>query len=109
VIVMAVLGALYLGAAVLLVDVRFDRAPPTVFRTTITDKYETHGKSTGYHLDVPPWGPLTQPGSVGVSSTLYAAAQQGDPICMTLHPGLLGTPWYDVAQCAPTAADGSRA
>jgi hypothetical protein len=105
---MAMFGALYGMAAVTVVDVRFDRAPAQVYRTSVTGKYETHGRTTGYHLDLAPWGPQAQAGSVGVSGTAYAAAQPGDPICMSLHPGVLGAPWYVVTPCpaapAPRAA-----
>jgi hypothetical protein len=105
---MAVFGALYGMAAVTVVDVRFDRAPAQIYRTSVTDKYETHGKTTGYHLQLAPWGPRGQATSVGVSDVAYNAAQPGDPICMSLHPGVLGAPWYVVTPCpAATAAKGA--
>ena len=99
VVVMAVFGALYGVAASTIVDVRFDRSPPQLFRSTVTDKYVTHGKSTSYHLEIAPWGPSARESSVGVSESIYDAAQVGDPICMNLHAGLLGAPWYNVTPC----------
>lgn len=96
---MAVFGGLYGMAAVTVVDVRFDGAPAQLYRTSVTDKYETHGKTTGYHLQLAPWGPRGQATSVGVSDVAYNAAQSGDPICMSLHPGVLGAPWYVATPC----------
>lgn len=108
VVLLAVFGALYGMAAVTVVDTRFDNAPAQLYRTTVTDKYETHGKTTSYHLQLAPWGPRDQSTSVGVSDVAYNAAQPGDPICMNLHPGVLGAPWYEQATClsapAPKAA-----
>jgi hypothetical protein len=100
---LAVLGLAYCAAAVTVVDVRFDPGQTKLYQTTLTNKYESHGKSTSYYLQVPAWGPQTMQTNVGVPSRLYGAVQPGDPICMTLHPGALGAPWYTVAQCAAPA------
>jgi len=109
-VILSALFALYGGAALMVIDVRFDTARPQVFRAAIADKYVRRGRQTNYILAVPPWGPRTRPSTIGVASSLYDSVQVGDPICMTLHPGALGSAWYEAVRCAdggPTTASAS--
>ncbi|MFI4936567.1 MAG: hypothetical protein ACHP7N_18325 [Caulobacterales bacterium] len=95
----AIFGGLYGYSAVRLADVQFDPSAGSVIQAPVLSKYETHGKSTGYHLRLGPWGPTTAPSSVQVSSSTYAALNEGDNVCMTLHPGALTLPWFKLGLC----------
>jgi len=99
-VVLAALAGAGLGFGVpALIDVRFDAAPAQPCHATVTSMYVSHGKSTSYHLRLGPWGAMPQGGGVQVSSSLYAALNPGDQVCIGLHPGALGLPWYTVRQC----------
>jgi hypothetical protein len=97
----AVIGGIYGYGAYAMADVRFDPSPGTAYQAAISDKQLTHGRhnSTGYHLSLPPWGPVTAASSVSVPKSVYDALQPGDTICLTLHPGAMGDGWYDVGLC----------
>lgn len=101
-VVAAVMGALLGAATFTQGDVRFDPSTGQVIRVAVRDKHVSHGKSTTYSLDLPPWGPRTSAQSVSVSESLYDAVQPGDPVCVWLHPGALGQPWFTLHLCQPT-------
>jgi hypothetical protein len=70
----------------------------------VTGKYETHGRhSHSYNLNLPAWGPRTGPNSIEVSWSTYRAVNIGDNVCITVHPGAVGLPWFTSAVC-PQAA-----
>jgi hypothetical protein len=100
----ALLGASYGDGAVALADVRFDASVGQVFPVTVNGKYVSRGRSTSYELELPPWGPQAMRRSVAVSRSTYDAVQIGDPVCVTLHPGALGAPWFAVGLCPPPGA-----
>jgi hypothetical protein len=99
----AMFGACYAFGAAVIADTRFDAAPAQAIRTTVTDTYSTHGRSTSYYLRLPAWGPRTGPNEVSVSYSLYRALGAGDDVCIQLHPGLLGAAWFTIDRCAGPA------
>jgi hypothetical protein len=76
-----------------------DRSPLSAFRSPVMDKHVTYGKTTTYHLRLAPWGPLSEPGDVSVSHTLYDNLQPGNLACVLLHQGAFGMPWFIVLGC----------
>ena len=64
--------------AVAVVDIQFDSSAGTVFSAPVLGKYAYHGKSSSYHLNLPPWGPRTRADSVEVSSVTYDALKVGE-------------------------------
>lgn len=98
-ILLALCGAALGYGGTALVDVRFDTSAPQTIRTTVSSMYVSHGKSTSYQLRLPPWGPRTAPSTVSVSSSLYGRLSPGDPVCIDLHPGAVGVPWFELHAC----------
>ncbi len=104
----AVCVGLYVYAAMWTADVQFDHSGGQAVRVQIADKHISGGRSTTYYLDLPAWGPRTQPRSISVSSSIYNAVQPGDPICILWRPGAFGAPWFIANLCpssGPTALD----
>jgi hypothetical protein len=97
-------AAAYGYGATAMVDIQFDTSAGTVFAAPVLGKYAYHGRSSSYHLNLPPWGPRTRPDSVEVSPKTYDALNVGDTVCITLHPGVVNLPWYSTGVCAPTDA-----
>jgi hypothetical protein len=81
-------------------DTLTDRRSPTTFRTLVTGKHVSHGRSTSYYLELAPWGPVETAERVSVSSGLYGTKEIGDEVCINLHPGSLHIPWFQVMNCA---------
>jgi hypothetical protein len=93
----------YCGTA--LVDIQFDTSAGTVIPVQVLGKHETHGRSSAYYIDLPPWGPRTQANAVQVSGATSRALNTGDTACIVLHPGVLTLAWFTADVCAqPTAA-----
>jgi hypothetical protein len=93
------LACFYGYGSVMEADILFDRTPPAVYRTVITGKYISNGKSKSYNLRLAPWGPKTNGDRVSVPRTFYLSKQIGDPVCVSLRPGTLAIPWYIVRDC----------
>jgi len=101
-------AAAYGYGATAMIDIQFDTSAGTVFSAPVLGKYAYHGRSSSYHLNLPAWGPRTQPDSVEVSPKTYDALNVGDTACITLHPGVLNLAWYSAGVCsAPTATLGA--
>jgi len=77
----------------------FDTAPGHDYRVAVLDKYESHGRSTSYHLTLAPWGPRTGPQRMQVSAALYRAVTRGGDVCVHQGPGALRASWYEVKAC----------
>ncbi|MDR3513733.1 MAG: hypothetical protein P4L73_19020 [Caulobacteraceae bacterium] len=101
VIFLVLFGAGYGYGGMVFADVRFDHSAGQPFQTQVRNRYVSRGRSTSYHLVLAPWGPLAQPLDAGVPAKTYAALQDGDLACVTLHPGALRMAWYQVAACNP--------
>lgn len=93
------LVSFYAYGSVMEADTLFDRIPPTVYQTAITDKYISRGKNTSFNLRLAPWGPKTKGDRVSVSRRYYDSKQIGDAICLYVRPGTIGIPWYDFGDC----------
>lgn len=95
----AALGGAYAYGAVVLADVRLDRAPAQVFETRVADRYVTYGRHSSYHLKLEPFGPRAVGVTASVGSSAYYGAHIGDTICAAYHPGLLRLDWWNLAPC----------
>jgi len=98
--VVALCAALYGYGATSVVDIQLDFSAGEVTPVQVVGKHESRGsRSHTYDLDLPAWGPRTGPNSIEVSSAIYNAINIGDSICITLHPGAIGLPWFTSAVC----------
>jgi hypothetical protein len=93
------LGVFYFYGAIAEVNSLLDRASPQTYEVAVTGKHIVSGKSTSYHLELEPWGPLTKPDNVTVPSPLYYYTAPGNTVCVDLYPGTLHIPWYLVRTC----------
>ncbi|WP_130620839.1 PH domain-containing protein [Dyella amyloliquefaciens] len=82
-----------------LVDTMWDDAPVQVFQTSITGKHVSHGRSTTYEVYLAPWGDTIDDDSVMVSRAYFDAVNQGDMVCVRLHPGRFGLRWMQLGSC----------
>lgn len=100
---MLILGAVVACAVYEELDTRLDRAPPRPFKVPVAGEYQTtsltKGRHTSYYVTLPAWGPQHEPDSVRVSSEVFHNVQPGQDVCVVLHPGALGAPWYTVGLC----------
>ena len=102
---MSLLGLLVACAAFEEIDTRMDHAPPQQFEVAATDKYVNHGRrNTSYFVNLPAWGPRNEPDSVEVSPDVYHDIAPGQIVCVILHRGYLGAPWFIVGVCPQGAA-----
>jgi hypothetical protein len=102
--VVVLCAATYGYGATSVVDIQLDLSAGQVTPVPVTGKYETHGRhSHSYNLNLPAWGPRTGPNSIEVSWSTYRAVNIGDNVCITVHPGAVGLPWFTSAVC-PQAA-----
>ncbi|MCA6376348.1 MAG: hypothetical protein IM627_11365 [Cytophagales bacterium] len=74
----------------------FDKSEPEIFKSEVTDKEISSGKSTSYYLKLQPWGPRTEIERVSVTQDEYEATDKGDTVDIYLRQGLLKTPWFYV-------------
>jgi hypothetical protein len=97
-----VYGAAYGYGAMIFADTRLDHADGQTFQSQVVRRYIGGGRSMTYRVVLTPWGPVARQDDVTVSRALYHQTQEGQTLCVTLHPGLLRMPWRSVAAC-PTA------
>lgn len=99
-----VLGALFWAVGVTsmlaLGNCLADRRPGQSVPVEIEHRYATHGKGTAFHLLLSPGGPLRASEDVTVGAEFYRHHLDGDRVCVVLHSGALGLPWYAVQDCA---------
>lgn len=81
-------------------NAHLDKGQISPYRSTVTRKYESHGRSTSYTLYLAPWGPFEGTNRVGVSSRVYQDTAIGDSVCLNLHPGALHAAWFEVVDCS---------
>jgi hypothetical protein len=81
------------------IDSRLDRSAPTFYPVQILSMHVSHGKSTNYHLEVSPWGPIRDADDITVARGRYARTRVGDTQCIALHRGAIGIPWYVLDDC----------
>lgn len=80
-------------------DTQPDQATPQIYRTYVTGKHQTHGRSTSYILELAPWGPVEKMNTVSVSVREYHQAAEGDSVCFAMRPGALRIAWYIKIDC----------
>jgi hypothetical protein len=98
--VVALCTALYGYGATSVVDTQLDFSPGEVTPVQVLDKHEYRGRhSHSYDLYLPAWGPRAGRNSIEVSSATYSAVNIGDSVCITLHPGAIGLPWFTNGLC----------
>jgi hypothetical protein len=84
-----------------------DNSNASIYAVPVTGKHTTSGDSTGYYLELAPWGPEQKPGEISVPSSIYSKTVPGDQICFELHPGRLRAPWYGRIACPTQPAAGA--
>jgi hypothetical protein len=103
--VVVLCAATYGYGATSVVDIQLDFSAGQVTPVQVTGKYETHGQhSHSYNLNLPAWGPRPGPNTIEVSAATYRAVSIGDNVCLTLHPGAIGLPWFTSAACSQDKA-----
>jgi hypothetical protein len=85
--------------ATMLGDRFFDASPGQVFPVTVESTYTTWGRGRHFHVQLAPWGPVTNATSMTVAVSTFDDAQKGVAMCARLHPGALGLAWYHVGRC----------
>ncbi|MGO9938091.1 MAG: hypothetical protein ACLPH3_10515 [Terracidiphilus sp.] len=83
----------------MLADTIADNAPATTYSADVLGKHISHGRSTTYYLELSPWGPKTSANRLSVPSKIYGSFAVGDQVCLSLHPGSLHAPWYQIVDC----------
>jgi hypothetical protein len=99
----AVLTLLLLGAygygACALGNALLDRFPATSYTAQVYGKHVTGGRQRTPEIRLGPWGPRKAAADVAVRWELYRGLRIGETVCVLVHPGALGVPWYRVARC----------
>jgi hypothetical protein len=80
-------------------DAMLDRSNGSSYTTTVDGKHVTSGRHKRPMLRLAPWGPRAAEDDVTVPWDLYYHTNAGDKVCVQLHPGALGVPWYRVTSC----------
>lgn len=94
---MLITGGAYSVGLVNAMNTLLDRSEPQVYQTLIWDMHMSRGnKGMKYYLLVAPWGPIAYSDELDVPKRTYDAYNVGDPVCLGLHPGFLGAPWYSL-------------
>jgi hypothetical protein len=92
--------AIYAYGAIIEANVLLDRSPVKVSYGIVTGKDLHIGKpQTYYRLRLHPLGPYTMLDEVDVSPDAWRAINPGDTVCIGLHAGSLGIPWYAAERC----------
>lgn len=86
----------YPPGAIAIADQVFDFEPPVSLLMPVTGKRAFSGRGRVLYLRVPPWGLRRRPNEIEVKPDLYSAVRVGDAVCLQVHPGALGIPWYEV-------------
>jgi hypothetical protein len=85
----------YAPSTLALANQAFDLAAPTPLRVAVTGKRMSAARGRILYLRVPPWGLRRRANEVEVARELYDAVPVGGWVCLQLHPGALGMPWYE--------------
>jgi hypothetical protein len=91
---------LYAASVAPLVDGLLDRATPLgVSSAQVLGRHTRSLRITSYYVGLSAWGPLRQTTDVQVPWEVYKYASVCGLVCVTLHPGAVGMPWYDISLC----------
>jgi hypothetical protein len=85
----------YAPSTIALADQAFDLAAPTPLRVPVTGKRMSAARGRILYLRVPPWGLRRRANEVEVRRELYDSVAAGSRVCLQVHPGALGMPWYE--------------
>lgn len=80
------------------------QGPPAQFEGRIMKTYIQGGRHQAHMFDLGPWGPFSS-GEVEATLVMYDRLNTGDSVCMLLHPGGLGLPWWEIAPWTAKDAD----
>ena len=81
------------------IDSLADHSPPAGYTAMVQGMHQTHGRSTSYYLDLPPWGPIQSPNHLSVGYGMYRRTSIGDQVCLEVHSGALRVQWYRMVAC----------
>jgi hypothetical protein len=99
-LVLMPLMAFYGYGSVALANAKLDPATSQVFQTTVQNRsVQVTARHTDWNLQLAPWGPRSEAVNTPVSHALFEDTKVGDQVCVALHPGALGIPWFEVATC----------
>jgi hypothetical protein len=98
VIFMMLVCCLYGYGSLIQLNCVFDHSAAQVYKTSVYNKWVSHGKSTNYYLTLNPWEAGKKTKDVAVYRSRYNAANIGDTISVSTKKGLLRIPWFYVAQ-----------
>jgi hypothetical protein len=78
-----------------------DHAPPATFRVPIQSaEIRRHLRGPADHrITLAPWGPVSGSQGNNVSPDVYRDLTTQYEACVRLHPGAMGTPWYEIDRC----------
>jgi hypothetical protein len=96
----------YSFGVAIVADTLLDRAKSATYIVPVTGKHISSGRSTTYYLNLASWGPLREANEMSVDSSIYSDIQEGDQVCIGLHPGRLHAAWYQLVDCPATPAAG---
>ena len=105
-ILTAPIAVLLAGGTLDLANIAADHAPPRVFAVPVLRQWTARGRgirareTTGMLL-LGPWGPRRRPQLFQPSQRLNDLVWPGVPVCVRLHPGAFGFPWYTHVYCDP--------
>lgn len=94
------LATIWIWCAVVTVNRLTDVAPALTSKVHVTGAQVVRtGFRHHYEVTMAPWQDGTNPGPVYVSKPIYVAALRHQDLCVRLHPGNLGMPWYQLTLC----------
>lgn len=94
------LMAFYGYGSVALANARLDPAQAQVFQTTVQNRsVQVTARHTDWNLQLAPWGPRKEAIITPVAHALFEETKIGDQVCVALHGGAFGIPWFEVTKC----------
>jgi hypothetical protein len=81
-------------------NIDFDNAPPARYSAVLLGKHIETGKHKTPVFTIGPWGPVKAADTDRVQFPVYEHTAVGDRVCVVLHAGALGIPWYTIERCA---------
>jgi len=94
------LSTAYCYGATVMLNGLLDRSEAKVYPVKVLAKHVSRSrKSTTYHFEIAPWGPMFQNDDVNVTGFLYQQVRVGQNICVILREGALKVPWFGLEVC----------
>ena len=88
---------LYSYIACAMANVAYDTSAGQVFNTRVLSRSMSHSKYQDFYtLKLSAWGPVATANESSVSYHVYKHAEEAAGVCVVVHPGFLGMPWYRV-------------